>query len=175
MWRGGSWAHAARGVVRLYGADTLGFLQGLLTNDTRPLEAAVQGAAVSPLYAALLTPQGRFLYDGFFFSRTSPGAPQPESALAMLSLTLAPVVSSPNPNPGQTQALFRRPLLHLHNPRCESTLMSRPRAAPGATREPPERTPEGHPRAHPRAQPGRSHALTHRASARRTRVAGGVP
>lgn len=64
---------AARGVVRLYGADTLGFLQGLLTNDTRPLEAAVQGAAVSPLYAALLTPQGRFLYDGFFFSRTSPG------------------------------------------------------------------------------------------------------
>jgi hypothetical protein len=60
--------------VRLHGEDALTFLHGLLTNDTRPLAAAVHGVAVSPLYSALLSPQGRFLFDGFFFSQTTPGA-----------------------------------------------------------------------------------------------------
>lgn len=46
-----------RGVIRLSGPDVIGFLQGLITNDV---------AKVSPaqtIYAALLTPQGKYLFD----------------------------------------------------------------------------------------------------------------
>ena len=68
----------SRSVVRFRGPDTLKFLQGLLTNDVerRFGEAAAPGApvtpnlaavAVPPMYAALLTPQGRFLYDLFLY------------------------------------------------------------------------------------------------------------
>ena len=46
-----------RGVIALSGAETLSFLQGLLTNDVQPAGA---GRAV---YAALLTPQGKYLHD----------------------------------------------------------------------------------------------------------------
>lgn len=55
-----------RTVIRLAGEDTLPFLQGLVTNDVMRL---VTGAAV---YAALLTPQGKFLHD-FFLLRTGDG------------------------------------------------------------------------------------------------------
>src|SRR5271163_2784820 len=46
-----------RGVVSVSGADSVSFLQGLLTND-------VEGLAPSEArYAALLTPQGKILFD----------------------------------------------------------------------------------------------------------------
>jgi hypothetical protein len=46
-----------RGVVRVSGEDATGFLQGLLTND-------VEGLGPSEArYAALLTPQGKILFD----------------------------------------------------------------------------------------------------------------
>ncbi|WOL18126.1 transferase, mitochondrial [Canna indica] len=81
----------SRSVVRFRGPDTVKFLQGLLTNDVRRLAAQdipAGGGSDSqtsyvptpnlnhrnppPLYAALLTPQGRFLYDLFLYR--PPGA-----------------------------------------------------------------------------------------------------
>ena len=46
-----------RGFLRLAGEETVGFLQGLVSNDVTKLEP---GRAV---YAALLTPQGKYLFD----------------------------------------------------------------------------------------------------------------
>lgn len=46
-----------RGVIRLKGADSSNLLQGLITNDMALLETQ------PALYAALLTPQGKFLFD----------------------------------------------------------------------------------------------------------------
>ncbi len=46
-----------RGVVSVSGADTAGFLQGLLTNDVERLEPG------EARYAGLLTPQGKILFD----------------------------------------------------------------------------------------------------------------
>jgi tRNA-modifying protein YgfZ len=43
-----------RAVIRLSGEDVRGFLQGLVTNDT---------AGVLPVWAGLLTPQGKVLFD----------------------------------------------------------------------------------------------------------------
>jgi folate-binding protein YgfZ len=51
-----------RTLLVVSGEDTLPFLQGLISNDTRKLE---QGEAI---YAALLTPQGKFLHDLFLVS-----------------------------------------------------------------------------------------------------------
>ncbi len=48
-----------RGVIELTGADRVGFLQGLVSND---VAAAQPGAAV---WTALLTPQGKWLADYF--------------------------------------------------------------------------------------------------------------
>ena len=49
--------HAAdRAVLRVSGADTRDFLQGLVTNDVSRL-------AAGPVYAALLSPQGKYLFD----------------------------------------------------------------------------------------------------------------
>ena len=48
----------ARHVFRLSGADTRSFLQGLVTND-------VTGVDVGLVYAALLTPQGKYMADFF--------------------------------------------------------------------------------------------------------------
>jgi folate-binding protein YgfZ len=48
-----------RGVVQISGPDRREFLQGLITNDTNKL------APERALYAALLTPQGRYLHDFF--------------------------------------------------------------------------------------------------------------
>ncbi|KAK9198487.1 hypothetical protein WN944_013672 [Citrus x changshan-huyou] len=76
----------SRSVVRFSGPDTIKYLQGLLTNDVRkfgepagkrektstlttpnlPYESA------SPVYAALLTPQGKFLYDLFLYAPPPP-------------------------------------------------------------------------------------------------------
>ena len=49
----------ARGLISLSGDDVIPFLQGLITNDARKLG---QGQA---LYAALLSPQGKYLHDFF--------------------------------------------------------------------------------------------------------------
>src|SRR4029077_14314755 len=46
-----------RGVVSVSGADAAAFLQGLLTNDVERLQPA------EARYAALLTPQGKILFD----------------------------------------------------------------------------------------------------------------
>ena len=46
-----------RGVVSVAGADAASFLQGLLTNDVERLEPS------EARYAALLTPQGKILFD----------------------------------------------------------------------------------------------------------------
>ena len=54
-----------RGVARVAGADAASFLQGLLTNDVEKLpEGGVR-------YAALLSPQGKILFD-FLVFRTGP-------------------------------------------------------------------------------------------------------
>lgn len=105
---------ASRSVIRFRGPDTIKFLQGLLTNDVRHLVDIGQGGdrnssfssssasylsvpnlpfhSPSPIYAALLTPQGRFLYDLFLYrvplqeqklnrSGTGPGPREQEEAL----------------------------------------------------------------------------------------------
>ncbi len=48
--------------MRLAGADVQSFLQGLITNNMRHL------APEKPLYAALLTPQGKLLFDFFLYA-----------------------------------------------------------------------------------------------------------
>eukprot|EP00257_Ricinus_communis_P026610 XP_025014024.1 putative transferase At4g12130, mitochondrial isoform X2 [Ricinus communis] len=75
----------SRSVIRFSGPDTVKFLQGLLTNDIRrfdetPSEATsflptpnLATVSVPPMYAALLTPQGRFLYDLFLYRPTRAG------------------------------------------------------------------------------------------------------
>ncbi|KAI3410222.1 uncharacterized protein J3R85_018914 [Psidium guajava] len=73
-----------RSVIRFSGPDTIKFLQGLLTNDVRrfgetPGEETsnlptpnLPVLTVPPMYAALLTPQGRFLYDLFLYRPARP-------------------------------------------------------------------------------------------------------
>lgn len=58
-------AAVGRAVIRISGQDRESFLQGLVTNDVRKL-------ATGAVYAALLTPQGKFLAD--FFLYPSPDA-----------------------------------------------------------------------------------------------------
>ncbi|KAG7552868.1 YgfZ/GcvT conserved site [Arabidopsis thaliana x Arabidopsis arenosa] len=70
----------SRSVVRFSGPDTVKFLQGLLTNDVRRFGESsgeknsavptpnMASVSTPPMYAALLTPQGRFLYDFFLYS-----------------------------------------------------------------------------------------------------------
>ncbi|WP_170438674.1 CAF17-like 4Fe-4S cluster assembly/insertion protein YgfZ [Ruegeria arenilitoris] len=52
---------STRRILRLKGTDTDSFLQGLVTNDTRKLDDGL-------VYAAILTPQGKYLAD-FFLKR----------------------------------------------------------------------------------------------------------
>lgn len=66
----------ARAILRIAGDERLAFLQGLVTNDVRKL--AGQGI----LYAALLTPQGKFLADFFLVAR-------PDAVLVDTDATLA--------------------------------------------------------------------------------------
>ncbi|KAJ8526820.1 hypothetical protein K7X08_029297 [Anisodus acutangulus] len=68
-----------RSVIRFTGPETVKFLQGLVTNDVRRLSdpkpedrstlatTNVPFVSVPPVYGALLTPQGRFLYDMFLY------------------------------------------------------------------------------------------------------------
>jgi tRNA-modifying protein YgfZ len=58
-----------RGVVSVSGADSAGFLQGLLTND---VEGLAPGQA---RYAALLTPQGKILFDVIVVRAPDAGGP----------------------------------------------------------------------------------------------------
>jgi folate-binding protein YgfZ len=53
-----------RAVIALSGAEARDFLQGLITND---MEACREGRAI---YAALLTPQGKILFDFFVVSNS---------------------------------------------------------------------------------------------------------
>lgn len=74
----------SRSVVRFSGPDTVKFLQGLLTNDVRRFGESsgekssaiptpnMASVSTPPMYAALLTPQGRFLYDFFLYSPSRP-------------------------------------------------------------------------------------------------------
>ena len=58
-----------RGAVRVEGEDRVAFLQGLISNDV---------TRVSPgqaIHAALLTPQGRFLWDMFVVATAVNGVP----------------------------------------------------------------------------------------------------
>ncbi|KAG4206494.1 hypothetical protein ERO13_A03G011900v2 [Gossypium hirsutum] len=53
----------SRSVIRFSGPDTIKFLQGLLSNDVRRFGESPHednSPVVPPMYAALLTPQGRF-------------------------------------------------------------------------------------------------------------------
>ncbi|EPS61980.1 aminomethyltransferase, partial [Genlisea aurea] len=56
-----------RSVIRFRGPETIKFLQGLVTNDVRSLENLAENRTTPSLYAAMLTPQGRFLYDFFLY------------------------------------------------------------------------------------------------------------
>lgn len=74
-----------RGILEIQGEDKASFLQGLITNDI---------FLVTPertIYAALLTPQGRFLYDFFIMEKEGSylldvQAPRSEDLLKKLSL-----------------------------------------------------------------------------------------
>jgi folate-binding protein YgfZ len=57
-----TFAFPNRGILRLSGPDRAQFLQGLVSNDV----TAVQPC--SPVYACLLTPQGKFLHDFFLIA-----------------------------------------------------------------------------------------------------------
>uniref|UniRef100_A0A2P2IMY8 CAF17 C-terminal domain-containing protein n=2 Tax=Rhizophora mucronata TaxID=61149 RepID=A0A2P2IMY8_RHIMU len=59
----------SRSVIRFSGPDAFKYLQGLLTNDVRRFGGLPNLPAVfePPMYAALLTAQGRFLYDFFLY------------------------------------------------------------------------------------------------------------
>ncbi|MEX0695808.1 MAG: folate-binding protein [Rhodospirillales bacterium] len=48
-----------RGVIRITGEDAPGFLQGLISNDINKADGS------RAIYAALLTPQGKYLFDFF--------------------------------------------------------------------------------------------------------------
>lgn len=52
-----------RGVISLTGADTVPFLQGLVSNDV------TRATADQAVYAAQLTPQGRYLHDMFILAK----------------------------------------------------------------------------------------------------------
>jgi tRNA-modifying protein YgfZ len=55
-----------RGVIQITGTDATSFLQGLITNDIN------QASEDNLLYTAMLTPQGKFLFD-FFILKTADG------------------------------------------------------------------------------------------------------
>ncbi|KAM7491270.1 hypothetical protein LguiA_034191 [Lonicera macranthoides] len=76
----------SRSIIRFKGPDTIKFLQGLLTNDVRKFVEPVgersatstlptpnlSPISVPPIYAAMLNPQGRFLYDFFLYRPSIP-------------------------------------------------------------------------------------------------------
>ena len=48
----------SREIIRITGNDARDFLQGLVTNDVNKIDQGL-------VYTALLTPQGKFLFDFF--------------------------------------------------------------------------------------------------------------
>ena len=78
----------ARGVIEVAGEDRVGFLQGLVSNDVA--KASPQRA----IYAALLTAQGRYLYDFFiiahgdalYLDAEAPRLPELQRRLAVYKL-----------------------------------------------------------------------------------------
>jgi folate-binding protein YgfZ len=54
-----------RGVLRISGEDRASFLQGLVSNDVMKADGS------KAVWAALLTPQGKFLYDFFLIERAN--------------------------------------------------------------------------------------------------------
>ncbi len=64
---------ADRGCLAMTGADAAAVLQGVVTNDVDAV------AAERAVYAALLTPQGKYLFD-FFLTRRADGAIRIEAA-----------------------------------------------------------------------------------------------
>ncbi len=57
----------SRSIIRITGEDRIEFLQGLVTNDLSKLDRGL-------VYAALLTPQGKYLSDFFLFTDPSNSA-----------------------------------------------------------------------------------------------------
>ncbi|KAL0331390.1 UNVERIFIED_CONTAM: putative transferase, mitochondrial [Sesamum angustifolium] len=91
-----------RSVIRFKGPETIKFLQGLVTNDVRSLDEPESAAentftpnmpvcVAPPVYAAMLTPQGRFLYDFFLYR-----APRTDEKLDRTG-------SGPGPDPGELE------------------------------------------------------------------------
>ncbi|KAK4389414.1 putative transferase, mitochondrial [Sesamum angolense] len=91
-----------RSVIRFKGPETIKFLQGLVTNDVRSLDEPEPAAentftpnmpvcVAPPVYAAMLTPQGRFLYDFFLYR-----APRTDEKLDWTG-------SGPGPDPGELE------------------------------------------------------------------------
>ena len=52
-----------RGIIKISGDDRATFLQDLITNDVKKLETQLV------IYACLLTPQGKFLFDFFIYNK----------------------------------------------------------------------------------------------------------
>ncbi|CAK9321651.1 unnamed protein product [Citrullus colocynthis] len=92
----------SRSVIRFRGPDTVKFLHGLLTNDVRrfgepPSDKTsslptpnLAPVSVPPMYAAMLTPQGRFLYDLFLYR-----PPKPEEKLDLTGSGPGPASDEP--------------------------------------------------------------------------------
>lgn len=53
----------SRAVIKIHGPDAIKFLQGLLTNDVKRILSQTSPS----IYNAVLTSQGRFLYDLFVY------------------------------------------------------------------------------------------------------------
>jgi folate-binding protein YgfZ len=90
--------HAAdRAVLRIAGTDARDFLQGLVTNDVRGID---RGA----VYAALLSPQGKYLFDFFLLADgdavlvdvSADRAPALTQRLAMYRLRAAVTIETTN-------------------------------------------------------------------------------
>jgi folate-binding Fe-S cluster repair protein YgfZ len=73
----------SRGVIRFDGPDVVHYLQGLLTNDVTRFESKTHqesatpspntsAAFYPPVYSAVLSPQGRVLFDLFLYKPSSP-------------------------------------------------------------------------------------------------------
>ncbi len=73
----------SRGVIRFDGPDVVHYLQGLLTNDVTKFESKTQqesaapspntsAAFYPPVYSAVLSPQGRVLFDLFLYKPSAP-------------------------------------------------------------------------------------------------------
>lgn len=67
-----------RTIIRIHGKDTRHFLQGLVTNDVSRLSEG-------PVYAGLLTPQGKYMADFFL-------VPDGQDVLLDIDASLAPMI-----------------------------------------------------------------------------------